>query len=53
MKKILDLIRKSPLVTEPAVNASTVQTWQGYASAAVVALLRFAVEPFYKLPASK
>lgn len=28
-----------------AVNAATVQTWQGYASAVAAALIRFVVSP--------
>lgn len=47
MKKAILKLANEPAVTlgivVGAVNAATVQTWQGYASAVAVALLRFVV----------
>jgi len=43
--KILDEPAVTLGIVFAAVNASTNQTWQGYAAAAAVALLRFAVSP--------
>lgn len=49
--KVISKIVSEPAVTlgvvVAAVNATTVQTWQGYATAIVIALGRFAVSPAF------
>jgi urease accessory protein UreF len=54
IKKVIQRIASEPAVTLgvviAAVNASVDQTWQGYAVAVVVALLRFAVSPVVPKP---
>jgi len=46
--KIADEPAVTLAVVIAAVNAVTVQTWQGYATAVVTALLRFVVSPVSK-----
>lgn len=57
MKRIFQRIASEPAVTVgvavAALNTATDQTWQGYATAVVIALLRFAVSPVVAPPAPK
>ncbi len=49
VKKVWNALAAEPAVTlaviVAAVNATTVHTWQGYATAVAVAVFRFAVSP--------
>lgn len=53
LKAIYKKVTEEPAVTlgvvTAAINAATVQTWEGYAVAIATALLRFAVTPVVKL----
>lgn len=54
MKRILRHIASEPAVTLAvvvgAINTAADQTWQGYATAVAIALVRFAVSPVVSKP---